>query len=484
MSEKQARVWSAGGPRPGRRSDAVALIFIGVALLLVLVVPLLTDRRTGELRERLEDVAEPARDATTAAQYQLAREMSNLRAYLLTGDTLFLNRYEDIALRQELTLAELGALAERLGPETAAQVRTLRDHVLSWQEGVTEEDLARPEVRTRGAVLLDQARYEQASGAAATLDHSVSHITRQLRQDIRAVERVGFLLTLTLAALAVIAAGVLVRFGRRLRTLAAEADERHREARRALEATRAALEARDRLARGVTHDVKNPLGAADGYAEILQLGLKGPLAPEQAATVEGIRRSLRSALSIIDDLLDLARAERGQLPLTVRRVALNDVVAAAAEAHRGAMEAAGQSLELSVPPAPLVALTDPRRVEQILGNLLSNAAKYGGGGVVRLSLEWEGGSAGGRDWASIGVRDSGAGIPPDQLESIFIEFHRIHQGDRRGHGVGLAISRHIARQLGGELSVRNDAVAGAAFILRLPLEPRADPLPADLEAIR
>lgn len=459
-------------------SDALALGFVALALVLLLIAPVLTERRAALLREDLEEVAEPTRDATTTVQYQLAREMSNLRAYFLTGDTVFLRRYATIAAQQEGTLRDLGALAARLGPGTAEQAATLRERVYRWQQSVGAGDLAQLPAARTDAVLLDQRLYEQASASAAALDQSVGAVSRDLRQRIRRVERTGFLLTLTLAALAVVAVGVLVRFGLRLRALAAEAEARRRQTQEALDATRQASEARDRLARGVTHDVKNPLGAADGYAEILQLGLRGPLTAEQAGTVEGIRRSLRSALTIIEDLLDLARAERGHLPIAVREVSLNDVVATAAEAYRGAQEAAGQVLELFLPSTPLLARTDPDRVEQVLGNLLSNAIKYGGRGAVRITLEWDAGSAGGmREWAAIVVSDSGAGIPPEQVESIFTEFHRVDPGDRRGHGVGLAISRHIARQLGGDLSVRNQDGGGAAFTLRIPLDRRAAPDP-------
>lgn len=457
-------------PRRGLQADWLALAFVGLALALLVLAPIATERETAELRERLETVAEPARDATTSVQYLLARQMSSLRGFLLTGDTMFLGRYRGLRDQQQEVLLELTALTTQLGPDAAAAAADLRARVVRWNESVNPGDPGTLQGTPRGYVPLDQRLYEQAVAATAELDQTVSAGSRELRDRIRRAERRGFLLTLTLAGIALVATGVLIWFGRRLRALADEARRQRREAESALQATREAFEARDRVIRGVTHDVKNPLGAADGYAELLQLGLRGPLTESQAATVASIRTGLRSALAIIDDLLDLARAERGQLPFTSVEVALNDVVERVAEAHRAAIEGAGNRLEVSLPSAPLLARTDPLRVEQVLGNLLSNAAKYGGsGGVVHVELAWEAGPARGSDSAAIVVRDSGPGIPADQLEDIFTEFHRVDPRDARGHGVGLAIARHVARQLGGDLTVESDPGDGAAFTLRLPL---------------
>lgn len=465
--------------------ERLALAFVALALVLVLVAPMLTARRTSELRNRIDDVAEPARDAITRVQYELAREMSSLRGYLLTGDTTFLARFRERTAHQERALEELSRLAAELGPEAVAATATLRDRILRWHE---RADPGRPGILQRempdGDLPLDQRLYEQSLTQAAALDQLVGALARELRERIRREERRGVILTIVLTGMALLATGTLLWFGRRLRALAVEADRQRGEAEAALAATRRAFEARDRLVRGVTHDVKNPLGAADGYAELLELGLKGQLTGPQAETVRAIRRSLRSALLIIDDLLELARAERGHLPIALQEVRLNDLVDRIADAHRGAVEAAGQTLQVSAPAAPLVARTDPRRVEQVLANLLSNAAKYAGRGArVTVELAWESGAAGGNaDRALITVRDTGPGIPEEDLERVFSEFHRLNPHDFRGHGLGLAIGRHVARQLGGDLTVLSAPGEGAAFTLRLPLERAPAPDPVEAEA--
>lgn len=456
------------------RADSLALAFVGVALVLLLLAPLLTARRTAELRERIENVAEPTRDATTRVQFELARQMSALRGFLLTGDTLFIGRYRARLEEQQATLDELNALTVALGPEAAAAAATLRHRVQRWHDRLDPGDPGRLRGIPTGSIPLDQRLYEEALGSAVDLDRLVGGIARDMREQIRRAERRGVLLTLTLGVIALLATGVLIWFGRRLRALAAEAERQRHEAEHALQATSEASRARDRVIRGVTHDVKNPLGAADGYAELLEMGLRGALSPQQLPMIAAIRRSLRSALAIIDDLLDLAHAERRELPFSPTDVPLDELVARMAEAHRGAIEAVGQTLEVTVPATPVIVQTDPVRVEQVVGNLLSNAAKYGGEGTVRVSLDAPSGSppdAGG--FASIVIRDEGPGIPPDQLESIFTEFHRVHPEDGRGHGLGLAIARHVARQVGGDLTVDSVAGAGATFTFRIPLR-RAD----------
>ena len=467
--------------RPRRlRADSLALAFVGVALVLLLLAPLLTARRTADLRGRIEDVAEPARDATTQVQFELARQMSALRGFLLTGDTAFIARYNVRLQDQQATMDELMILSVDLGPEAAAAAATLRHRVQRWHDQVDPGAPGEPQRPTDVSILIDQRLYEEAVRSAVELDRVVGGIAREMRARIRTAESQGFLLSLTRGVIALLATGVLIWFGRRLRALAAEAERQRRDAEVALQATSEASRARDRVIRGVTHDVKNPLGAADGYAELLEMGLRGALSPEQLPMIAAIRRSLRSALAIIDDLLDLSRAERRELPFSPREVALDELVARIAESHRGAIEATGQTLQIDVPAAPVIAETDPVRTEQVVGNLLSNAAKYGGKGVVEVSLSTVlEGPAGDGGYAHIVVRDEGPGIPGDQLETIFEEFHRVRPDQGRGHGLGLAIARHVARQVGGDLTVESAAGAGAAFTFRIPLRrPVANGRPA------
>ena len=220
----------------------------------------------------------------------------------------------------------------------------------------------------------------------------------------------------------------------------------------------------------MTHDVKNPLGAADGYAQLLELELSGTLLPEQVKWVAGVRRGIRSALAMVTDLLDLSLAESGGLAVHRKPVDLAVVAAEALEDHRGAAEAAGHVLVWEGG-ARVPVTTDPVRVREVLGNLLSNAIKYTPApGRITLSIERDAGAAppGPGEWVAAHVRDSGPGIPPDARESIFGEFHRLHSTEQAsGHGLGLAISRLIARLMDGELTVSGSG-RGCDLLLWLP----------------
>src|SRR5690606_27719591 len=232
-------------------------------------------------------------------------------------------------------------------------------------------------------------------------------------------------------------------------------------------------ESRVRLIRGVTHDVKNPLGAAKGYAELLEMGIKDPLTPGQRPLLEGIQRSVDRALAIITDLLDLARADGGGLTVEPVEVDLPDIVRETVEIQRSTAEAKGHSLEFEARQTSHL-VTDPDRVGQVLGNLLSNAIKYTPPpGRIRVECGVRDGTAilNPGPWATVEVSDSGPGIPVEQREAIFDEFTRLEEGSpHHGHGLGLAIGRRIARLLGGELTVEDSPLGGATFVLWLPLD--------------
>ena len=252
---------------------------------------------------------------------------------------------------------------------------------------------------------------------------------------------------------------------------------------RLLDAVTEATEARGRLIRGVTHDVKNPLGAADGYAQLLELELEGTLAPEALKLVAGVRRGIRGALAMVTDLLDLSRAESGGLSVHRQPVELWQVVIDALEDEHGAAESAGHTLctarvEHDRPDrAPVLVHTDAHRVREVLANLLSNAVKYtpAPGRITAWAEMVPPGSTPRRGaWAAIHVRDSGPGVPIAERERIFGEFHRLHTAEQAtGHGLGLAISRRIAQLLGGDLTVDGPTDEGAVFTLWLPADEAA-----------
>ncbi|HEX2094928.1 MAG TPA: ATP-binding protein [Longimicrobiaceae bacterium] len=230
-------------------------------------------------------------------------------------------------------------------------------------------------------------------------------------------------------------------------------------------------ESRTRLMRGFSHDVKNPLGAADGFAQLLAEGVYGELTPPQLDKVERIRRSIGTALDLIHDLLELSRAESGQIEIRCVPMDVGRMVQEVAEEYRASAEAKGLQLEIAPMVQKYEVQSDPTRLRQILGNLLSNAVKYTPSGAVRVSIVWRDRPRGGEllKWYGVQVADTGLGIPAGKKEHIFQEFTRLEPGAAQGVGLGLAISRRVARLLGGDITVRSVPGEGSAFTLWIPL---------------
>lgn len=231
------------------------------------------------------------------------------------------------------------------------------------------------------------------------------------------------------------------------------------------------LASRSRLIRGFSHDVKNPIGAADGFAALLHDGIYGELSAAQLESVGHIRRSLHSALSLIEDLHELASAETGHLTVTRGLVDVNQSLAGLIEEYQAAARAGGLALTARLDADLPSVTTSALRLEQIVSNLLSNAIKYTAQGSVvvetRLARTDPSGIPG--DWIQVQVADTGPGIPRDKQEFIFEEFSRISPRDKPGAGLGLAISRLLAGALGGYITLDSQAGCGSRFILWLPV---------------
>ena len=228
-------------------------------------------------------------------------------------------------------------------------------------------------------------------------------------------------------------------------------------------------ESRTRLMRGFSHDVKNPLGVADGHAQLLEDGVFGELTEQQRESVGRIRIAIRRSLKLINDLLELAQAESGQLKLVREVVNVVELTRDSLDDFRAQATVAGLALSFEGP-EELQVETDPGRVRQVLGNLLSNAVKYTPAGRidVRVETRVEERNARRGEWIVVHVADTGPGIPEENQERIFQEFTRLDPDAQSGAGVGLAISRRIARLLGGDITLRSEPGQGSTFTLWLP----------------
>jgi signal transduction histidine kinase len=240
------------------------------------------------------------------------------------------------------------------------------------------------------------------------------------------------------------------------------------------------LASRSRLIRGFSHDVKNPVGAADGYAALLTEGIYGDLTVQQLEAVGHLRRSIHSALALIDDLHELARAETGRLVVTRERIDVNALLLDLVLEYEAAARSGGLTLSTRLDPQLPEVTTSSIRVQQIVSNLLSNAIKYTREGSVTVETLVHDADPEGMpgDWIQIRVSDTGPGIPHDKQEYIFEEFSRIGPHEKSGAGLGLAISRLLARALGGQITVESSPGMGSHFTLWLPFSCPDVPAPA------
>ncbi|HST60701.1 MAG TPA: HAMP domain-containing sensor histidine kinase [Longimicrobium sp.] len=468
---------------PPRWLGVLASVFVLLALAALVIVPLLVQQRVDRVRARVEDHADHARTLLGRLQFDLSREAAMVFMASITGSPEPLKLYAASRADETEGFRQLEGHAEVLGGDVLQEFVRFRTLAEQWHLRVPVNPETREPASIRAAlanVRAEQPFADTVINAASRLDQALVREAEAGREAIRRTERSGLVITLGLGLLALLAAGAVAWLTARVRHLAAEATRRGHEAESALEEAARMTEARARLLRGVSHDVKNPLGAARGYAELLELELKGPLNADQVRYVKGVRRSIDGALAILGDLLDLARADSGGLSVERVPVDLSRVASEAGEDHRPAAASAGHTIECSMT-GPVRVYSDPGRVRQVLGNLLSNAIKYtpAPGHITVRAERVDADPDHPGDWAVVRVSDTGPGIPADKREAIFDEFSRLHDGTGiQGHGLGLAISRRVARLLGGDLDVGGADGEGATFSLWLPLRDDDEALPS------
>ena len=226
----------------------------------------------------------------------------------------------------------------------------------------------------------------------------------------------------------------------------------------------------------MSHEIRTPINAIVGYTDLLQLEIAGPLNDDQRGQLDRLGTSSRHLLRLVDEVLDLASVESGTLKL--RTGEAGTVTTAQSACAVVGAEAAAKGVELSAPSdmtAEVLYQGDPQRVQQVLINLLANAVKFTpAGGRVGLSVSLERDEEGGSepDWVRYEVSDSGIGIPEDQQDLVFEPFVQVDSSLTRPHGgagLGLAISRRLARMMGGDVELESEAGKGSRFTLRLPL---------------
>lgn len=240
----------------------------------------------------------------------------------------------------------------------------------------------------------------------------------------------------------------------------------YREAQALREAAEAANRAKSSFLGNMSHELMTPLNAIGGYVTLIQMGLRGPVAAEQQVDLTRIRHNQLHLLRLISEILTFVRSEGGQLEYRFTEVSVQQALHDVADMLQGAVDERQLTLLVTVGD-DVVVWADADRLRQILLNLVMNAVKYatGTGGQITLSVTSTAHAV------AIHVSDNGPGIPGDKLAAIFEPFVQLTSEltDRRGGvGLGLAISRELARKMRGDLTVESTVGVGSRFTVELP----------------
>jgi signal transduction histidine kinase len=227
------------------------------------------------------------------------------------------------------------------------------------------------------------------------------------------------------------------------------------------EQLRSASDSKNRFWANVSHELRTPLNSIIGLARLLA-DQAGGLDPEQLYQVGLIRGTAGTLLTLVNDLLDVAKAESGQLVVNPAEVGLPALLATLSGLTQPMAEGKPVDVVVSAEGAPATILTDEMALTAILRNLLSNAIKYTDSGEVRLTVRTF------QSKIELQVSDTGTGIPAGQLERVFEEFYQVPGARRGGTGLGLPYARRLSRLLGGELALTSEAGQGTTVVLSLP----------------
>ena len=241
-----------------------------------------------------------------------------------------------------------------------------------------------------------------------------------------------------------------------------------------------AMDSRSRFYASMSHELRTPINAILGYNTLLLDGIYGPLEAQQRQGIERTHRAAQHLLEIVNDVLDLSKIEAGKFELALQPAAFPLLVEELLVTIKPMADEAGCRVALAHDGPRVSIETDPRRARQVLLNLLSNAIKFGAGQPIEIATR---AAAGGG--VEVAVRDHGPGIPPDDLPRVFDEFVQLEhsRGEQvsTGTGLGLPISRRLARLLGGDLTAESAPGGGSTFRLTLPAraaQRAAEPRPA------
>jgi PAS domain S-box-containing protein len=417
---------------------------------------------SGSVREVAFDVACPDREPMPVLVSSMRRPAANGNAALVASivfDATERRGYERELLRARRDAEQLAAV---VAASTDAILSTSPSgEVQAWNPGAT---------RLYGWTAAEMVGRTETAVVPPGRLAEAANIRRRLAQGERIeglhtvrVAKDGRRIDVSVSAAPVFdAAGTVIACASVARDVT---EQRRTEARiRAAEAAEEASRLRSAFLRTMTHELRTPLHAVLGYAELLRDGLMARGLSDEAADAEQIMRSGEQLLALVDDVLDLARLQAGGLELDQEPVdlaaAVGEVVSALA--HEAATKGISVTADI---PAGLAVQADRRRLGQVLLGLVGNAVKFTERGSVIISAEAEGAAV------AVAVADTGVGFPDDMLARIFEEFRQADESPTRRHGgsgLGLAITKHLVELHGGTISAKSTPGKGSSFTFTLP----------------
>lgn len=453
--------------QPRELLPIVALAAVLVVLLVLAATPALMLSRMARMTAEVTTLMLPAYEAVRDFAYVTERRLAASRGVALSDEPRYRRELAAGRAAEDSALAVMIYHAPRLGPRFAAHVDTLR--MLVARRDSLERSIG---VDLRAGDIPAMPAFDAINAAAIhqveQLRDALSDLTDLMlaeNEEWAAQQRGAAVLLGIIAAAAALVLGWFGLQQQRLRHTAQRALALAEQRREELERL---TEIRTRLMRGFSHDMKNPLGAASGYLQLLTDGIMGAMTDEQRRSVSRASGSIDRAIHLVDDLLELARAESGNLAIHWVPTDLAALVRDVAEEYRGQAETRGLAFDVRLPEHAPRVMTDRRRVGQVLGNLISNAVKYTRDGRIAIRLDVVEDTEA-HAQAAISVEDTGPGIPNAMQRRLFDEFVRLDPSETGGAGIGLTIARRIAHALDGDITLRSTEGEGSVFTLWLPL---------------
>jgi signal transduction histidine kinase len=235
------------------------------------------------------------------------------------------------------------------------------------------------------------------------------------------------------------------------------------------ERVRAGVRLKRELLANMSHELRTPLNSIIGFAELIHRGRAGALSDEQREYVGDILASSRRLLQLVNNMVDLAKAEAGNIELVPQRVELAEAIGEVRDVLRGLATAKHHQVAVEIDAGAAELVVDPARLKQVIYNYLSNAIRFtpdGGRLTVRTRAAMDPGEL------RIEVVDTGPGIAEAELPRLFVEFQQLERGsaarDRHGSGLGLAIAKQVVERLGGRVEVTSELGRGSTFAAVLP----------------